>query len=730
MRDLLKASAIINFIMSSLTILVVAILFPLGFFVSGKLSYVLVAVIGILIFLAVTGLIYLKYSELKLEDLYKKRGIILILGIITLFVNFVSGIILIIAFDQIGDKYYEKKLVSEKNFKVPKNLSLNIGVCLITLAGIFFALTNWADITGQFKVTIILLLSIIFMSLSKYSDKNLKLRNSKVTFWTLSIIFLIISIFTCGYYELFGNWFSFFGEGQMLFLASASVVITLLAYITYKKYKENIYLYIITFGLIASLSLILSFAGLSFIVVCLIIALIITLFNILFRDTQIINTIYWFTIGLSYVFILFNIFNLGNSPIIATIIGIILLGNLLFNDYRNNKLSILTIWTIILLIFIVSLNFERVGFFVAALGITIFYVTLLINKLINKKDVLIASLINIIMFIIVLISLAIDPFMGLMVSLLMLITYFTDKAFKNKTIENSIIPLKVLIFSVALIEFIDSIVPLSTLFGICICYFVMLFSYYLSKNKNIKLTYFILFGILLLISIFSVEESSGVITPLVILFSSLFPVLITSKNNKFYKIFSLVSFIVLLGAIFHIITTIGLFGNFGIYAIIGLYLLILLATVKHDKYRIITHIFTIFALVNLIYSPLTIPPFDIILSSCVAFYIVYLIVEIFSKNDKVTGMVYLITICLLLTSLALEKELVIGLFICFVCLIFMIFGVINSKYKKLIDLGIIFLIFNILLQLSSLWLNIPIWLYLLVIGIIIIGIIMKKELKK
>ena len=63
-----------------------------------------------------------------------------------------------------------------------------------------------------------------------------------------------------------------------------------------------------------------------------------------------------------------------------------------------------------------------------------------------------------------------------------------------------------------------------------------------------------------------------------------------------------------------------------------------------------------------------------------------------------------------------------------IILIFITFN--EEHYKKLFYTGVVITVINILVQLSDFWTSLPPWLYLLLIGISIIGFVTYKEKKK
>ena len=100
------------------------------------------------------------------------------------------------------------------------------------------------------------------------------------------------------------------------------------------------------------------------------------------------------------------------------------------------------------------------------------------------------------------------------------------------------------------------------------------------------------------------------------------------------------------------------------------------------------------------------------------------------KNKKVNSIILAIVFPLVLLSLIYEINIAIAIYIGCIALAMIIFGFIKKDYKAIYIEGIIFLIANLVIQLWEFWGVLPIWVYLLVGGLTLIGIVTVKELKK
>ena len=182
-------------------------------------------------FLVVVGVLCIMYSKLDVEKLYEKRNVLLTFGIISIPFNLISAVLLLIESDKVKReyaKYLNEKDVQildkdNKNVKVSKEVKkldilLKIGIGMVSVAGIMIATTSWDVISDFVKMLLIALIGFVFLGLSIFSEKKLKIRGTTITYWILSMIAFSLSVFMIGNYQLLGEWFSVDGEGASIFL--------------------------------------------------------------------------------------------------------------------------------------------------------------------------------------------------------------------------------------------------------------------------------------------------------------------------------------------------------------------------------------------------------------------------------------------------------------------------------------------------------------------------------
>ena len=217
-------------------------------------------------FVLVAGIMNIIYSKLEAEKLYEKRNIVLIWGILLLPFSTIAAIILLIDSDRIKSEYLkgvreQEVQVIDSNNKVSKetkklDILLKIGIGMVTVAGIMIATTSWELMTDVVKLIMIALIGVLFLGLSIFSDKKLKIRGTTITYWLLSMISFSLSIFMLGFYQMLGDWFSINGDGSYFFIATLMTCISAFSYITYKKFDMESFMYFSYFGMVSAIILV------------------------------------------------------------------------------------------------------------------------------------------------------------------------------------------------------------------------------------------------------------------------------------------------------------------------------------------------------------------------------------------------------------------------------------------------------------------------------------------
>ncbi|MBS8264198.1 hypothetical protein DYI25_07090 [Mesobacillus boroniphilus] len=110
--------------------------------------------------------------------------------------------------------------------------SLNIGVIMLLIGGLFVATSNWETMTPWMKAGSIALVSALFYGIAYISYKIIKIDKTAFAFVVLGSLFLPIFTLSLGWFELLGPYLSFHGEGRFILGAiSSSVLIPIYAFL-------------------------------------------------------------------------------------------------------------------------------------------------------------------------------------------------------------------------------------------------------------------------------------------------------------------------------------------------------------------------------------------------------------------------------------------------------------------------------------------------------------------
>ncbi len=119
-----------------------------------------------------------------------------------------------------------KKVLSSQEIR-DRNItwSLILGVVLLLIGGLVLATSTWDTLTDWKKTGLIGLVSLLFFGLAYFTTRVVKIEKTAFAFHVLGSLFLPIVILSAGYFELFGPFFSFSGEGRYLYGVAGSLVI-------------------------------------------------------------------------------------------------------------------------------------------------------------------------------------------------------------------------------------------------------------------------------------------------------------------------------------------------------------------------------------------------------------------------------------------------------------------------------------------------------------------------
>lgn len=119
----------------------------------------------------------------------------------------------------------KKKLTGEEIRERNITWSLNLGVILLLIGGLFVATSNWATMPDWLKSGLVGLVSLLFFGISFLSKKVLKIEKTELAFTVLGSLFLPIFLLSIGWFHLLGEYLSVSGEGRFIFGFLSSLVI-------------------------------------------------------------------------------------------------------------------------------------------------------------------------------------------------------------------------------------------------------------------------------------------------------------------------------------------------------------------------------------------------------------------------------------------------------------------------------------------------------------------------
>ncbi|MBT2644921.1 hypothetical protein J7I80_22130 [Bacillus sp. ISL-41] len=127
--------------------------------------------------------------------------------------------------------------------------SLNIGVIMLLIGGLYVATSNWESMTPWMKAGLIALVSALFYGIAYTSYKIIKIEKTAFAFVVLGSLFLPIFTLSLGWFELLGSYLSFYGGGRFILgTISSCILIPIYAFLA-KKLSSRLFVW---FTLIAT----------------------------------------------------------------------------------------------------------------------------------------------------------------------------------------------------------------------------------------------------------------------------------------------------------------------------------------------------------------------------------------------------------------------------------------------------------------------------------------------
>ena len=704
------------------------------------LSYIFTSSIVYPILLTILSIVIFNYSTKSITQLYTNKTLIIFISLFNFFINPISGIILLIGHDKLLSEYKnnkeqeEKQELSTEEKKI--SLLLNLGIGLISFSGIILISTNWNIITNEIKLIILIMFSLLFLGLSRISEAKLKIQILEKNYWLLSMLFMILTILWIGYFKTISTWFSFYGEGKYLYLAFASIMISLISFITNDRYNNPLYNNTCYIGITASIISILLQFNISIEIILIIInALLIPLNTIKNKHIEPKKDL------IKYVTFAITIINIAALIQTENIIYVIIIAllNIISSaiiSIKEGTLEGITSPTIInlsLLIMLIripiylNMSMETASIIIIITYSLLYLTNLLKNENINKTFINGMNIItNIVMLIITIINIENKTELAIIASLITLTSLIN---YYKKTIkyENVLLPIKIIILIISIILLLQDIIKIDISYIFIMLYILAFILHKITKDKT-KTISLILYYFFLALALLVNDKSQ--IIPSIINISSAATIFILSLDEKENK--QKISYIVLL------ITTLFIFSytnilkttqlNNGIILLL-IYMIFTIATRENKNISKINYFSIILPLLVIISDNNT--SFEIveIIKNLIGMYAMAMISIALLKKDKERNILLTILSTILLLRIMFIESWIIGLYVGIISLTLLIIGFIKKEYKGLFIEGIIITIINILYQFKYLLQELPFWIYTLLAGLTIISIVTYKIIK-
>ncbi|MBT2680886.1 hypothetical protein J7E38_17995 [Bacillus sp. ISL-35] len=127
--------------------------------------------------------------------------------------------------------------------------SLNIGVIMLLIGGLFVATSNWDTMTPWMKAGSIALVSGLFYGLAYISYTVLKIEKTAFAFVVLGSLFLPIFTLSLGWFELLGPYLSFYGDGRFILGTISSSILIPIYFMLARRLSSRLFVW---FTLISS----------------------------------------------------------------------------------------------------------------------------------------------------------------------------------------------------------------------------------------------------------------------------------------------------------------------------------------------------------------------------------------------------------------------------------------------------------------------------------------------
>lgn len=634
------------------------------------------------------------------------------------------------------------------------DILLKLGVAMVFIAGFVFATTGWYSLNSIIKIFIFLLVAILFIWLSKFCEEKIKIKSTIYLYWILGMAFIFLIFLTIGYSELFGNYFSLLGEGNLLYTSFSCLVLAVLAIITYYNFKDKIFLHLVYSSILLAVVFIGEYLGLVVDELLVLLLPVFTIIKLIRIDKE--KDIYTLSIFSDIVICVLGILFISFLGAYTNVFAVVVLSMLfIFNIYnyiyssRESDLSVFA--AIVSYVLIIPSLLMLIGNNTTAwVLVTTFFVTFLylISLLFNSKKLKNSSLItaDIITILVFLISTNGPVWVPLLVavfSILICIVCTVIDVLDDYDFEVFVHPIKISMLIFGIVFLLNSWFGFDNVLGYWLSSTLLTYIliYSLSRKKFITDIYEKFAVGAVIISLFFTMAIPNIIISVVIFISILLfyaEVNWTKDCSKKFKnvVYGLLLFDVYISsyAIENSLVTMATLSdsNFFFANVVSIVLYILIGLFhKRDDFKLNLSLFAIIVpIVTLIETYVDVDWVSIILPSVFVYYLTFITAtRLFKKNESAKSVIGYIGYSYAFLLVLFDSNYYVLAYSFILIIISLLLGYYDKSYNALFKVAVVALICEVLYQLKEFWSIIPAWLYLLFVGLAFIVFATYKQLK-
>lgn len=684
------------------------------------------------------GIILLSYSMLELKQLQQKKVIITIIAAISVLLNIASAIMLFIALEKItsfkqdNDNAPPETEISSESKRI--DLLLKIGLAMIFISGLLFATTSWESISDLLKVVALILMGVIFLGLSKFSEEKLKIEKTTKAYYILGLAFFLLTWVGIGVFGSISPWFSYTGAGKNLVYFLTFALLIGLLYLLNKKFPSKEYEYLQYMCCYLYLYHILTFIGLNLITITLVVSIVSLLINIFVKQDKL-KPLSEVTNLMSYLYTPIIITQAIDDPnILISITSLINIVNVLYlatktKDPFENTLSILISYTLVLTsIFNLQINHTDIVLFII---ISLLYVLINHNKFNSSKAVTITNqiLYNFVATICVAVMDS-NQLQQIIFAVLYGVINHVNCYITNE--ENSSVDLyyqPVIIFMIVscFINIInDNLFEISYAYMYTLSALVYGLIHNFSEPKKVKDTYFVALTVMTLLLLTINSDEGLVLNSVLVILSSIYLYNKVDQENETKKLWYYVLILLTINVLGCILS-----GEYLPELITHIIILIIFGTltylIKQPKYRTINYISLVVPLLGIVNSITMHDELKAICYNIFALYVLFLLVTLVVKKSEDKDLFATIGTSLIIVGVIFQRSILTAIYVGLLGILIIVITHNKYEYKKFFYCGIVITIINIIVQVGEFWTQIPLWLYLLLVGCGLIAFVTYKE---